>query len=67
MKKQEPKKQQSTTIKRGELVVITTKERTFHAKAAKDFNPYHSMIYPVRDLDMGGWYFSACPSRMFCR
>lgn len=54
MKKQETKKPLTTTIKKGELVIVKTKERTFHAKAAKDFNPFHSMIYPVKDLDRGG-------------
>lgn len=55
MKKQETKKPLTTTIKKGELVIVKTKERTFHAKAAKDFNPFHSMIYPVKDLDRGGY------------
>ena len=55
MKKQQTKeKQPTTTIKKGELVVITAKGRTFHAKAAASFNPFHSMIYPVVDLDRGG-------------
>ena len=54
MKEQKDEKQQSTTIKRGELVKITTKERSFHASAVRDFSPFHSMIYPVKDLDRGG-------------
>lgn len=55
MKKQETKEQkQTTTIKRGELITIRAKDRTFHAKAVKDFNPFYSMIYPVKDLDRGG-------------
>lgn len=56
MKKQETKEQkQTTTIRRGELITIRAKGRTFHAKAVKDFNPFHSMIYPVKDLDRGGY------------
>jgi len=59
MKKQETKEQkQTTTIKRGELITIRAKGRTFHAKAVKDFNPFHSMIYPVKDLDRGGGIYS---------
>lgn len=59
MKKQQTKeKQPTTTIKKGELVVITAKGRTFHAKAAASFNPFHSMIYPVVDLDRGGGIYS---------
>jgi hypothetical protein len=55
MKKQQTKeKPKTTTIKKGELVVIRAKGRTFHAKAAASFNPFHSMIYPVVDLDRGG-------------
>ena len=66
MKKQETKKPPTTTIKKGELVIVKTKERTFHAKAAKDFNPFHSMIYPVKDLDRGGINRTVLPGRFVC-
>ena len=60
MKKQQTKeKPKTTTIKKGELVVIRAKGRTFHAKAAASFNPFHSMIYPVVDLDKGGGIYSS--------
>ena len=59
MKKQQTKeKPKTTTIEKGELIVVRAKGRTFHAKAAASFNPFHSMVYPVVDLDRGGGIYS---------
>lgn len=51
----EKKTAPSTAFKRGELLIVKTKDRTFHAKAVGDFSPFHSVIYPVKDLDRGGY------------
>lgn len=48
------------SYKKGEVFVVTTKDRTFQAKAAKAFSVQFDMIWPVYDLDRGGYPWRSC-------